>query len=136
MSTIIRFIITFVLYFFAFLVTSLFILYIENRELDKYISKKMSTIRENGAARSQSQDEVSAQVDEIGESFDEMDESMGEIHESLDEIGESLDKMDESMDRLIEFKRIMRDYSNLKVKRIEARENFCESQFWNEKNIH
>lgn len=150
MSTIIELIITFVLYFLAFLVISLFILYIENRKLDKYISNYFRKIDESRAARSQSQDEVSAQVDdihesideldksfdEIGESMDEMDESMDEISESLDEIGESLDKMDESMDRLIEFKRIMRDYSNLKIKRIEARENFCESQFWDEKNIH
>ena len=122
MSTIIRFIITFVLYFLAFLVTSLLILYIENRKLDKYISNYFRKIDESRAALDESQDESCAQVDEI--------------HESLDKISESFDRMDESMDRLVEFTRIMRDYSNLKIKRIEARENFCESQFWDEKNIH
>ena len=44
--------------------------------------------------------------------------------------------MDERLDRLIEFKRLMRDYSNYKIKMIEARENFREPEFSDEKNIH
>lgn len=143
MSTIIELIITFVLYFLVALAAALPIAIFHTRKMDKLISNYFRTIRESRAARSQSLDEVSAQMDEldksfdeIGESFDETGESLNEIGESLDEIGESLDRIDKSMDRLIEFTRIMRDYSNLKIKRIEARENFCESQFWNEKNIH
>lgn len=157
MSTIIELIITFVLYFLVALAAVLPLAIFHTRKMDKLISNYFRKIDESGAARSQSLDEVSAQVDELGESFDEMHEDIGEmgedidemhesfdemhesfdeINESLDRIDKSLDKMDESMDRLVEFKRIMRDYSNLKIKRIEARENFCESQFWNEKNIH
>ena len=114
-AVIIRVIITFVTYFSIFLAAYLPIMYIENRKLDKHISNKMSTIRESGAELDKSLDEVRAQLDRIDK--------------SLDKIDKSLDKMDESMDRHVEFTRLMRDYSNYKIKRIEARENFCESQF-------
>ena len=143
MSTIIKFIITYALYFLVALAAALLVAYIETRKFEKHISNKMSTFRESGAARTQSQDEASAQVDEIHESADEIHEDMDEIHESIDEIGksldkmsESVDKMSESMDRIIEFKRLMRDYSNYKIKMIEARENFREPEFSDEKNIH
>ena len=129
MSTIIEFIITFILYFLLTLAVALPIVFIEIRKMDKLISNKMSTFRESRAALDESQDEVSAQVDEIHE-------DMGEIGESLDSISESLDRMNESMDRTIEFKRLISEYLDYKIKRIEARENFCESQFWDEKNIH
>lgn len=86
------------------------------------MSNYFREIDEICAAPLQSLKEVHAQVDELAKPVDKMNES--------------LDKMNESMDRTIEFKRLMRDYSNLKIKRIEARENFCESQFWDEKNIH
>ena len=157
MSTIIELIITFVLYFLAALAISLPLAIFYTRKMDKLISNKMSTFRESRAALDESQDEVSAQVDEIhedmgemSEDIDEMSESIGEIHEDTDEIGESfdeidksldsisesLDRMNESMDRTIEFKRLISEYLDYKIKRIEARENFCESQFWDEKNIH
>ena len=150
MSTIIELIITYVVTFLACLAGGLPVAYIEMRKLEKHIANKMSTFRESRAAHSQSQNEVSAQVDEIHEdideihedideidkSFDEMHESMDEIDKSLDSISESLDRMNESMDRTIEFKRIYSEYLDNKIKRIEARENFCESQFWDEKNIH
>lgn len=129
MSTIIELIITFVLYFLVALAAALPLAIFQTRKMDKLISNYFRKIDESRAALDESQNEARAQVDEIHESMDE-------ISESLDKIGESFDEMDESMDRLIEFTRIMRDYSNLKIKRIEARENFCESQFWNEKNIH
>lgn len=129
MSTIIEFIITFVLYFLVALAAALPLAIFHTRKMDKLISNYFRKIDESGAARLQNLKEVHAQVDELDKSFDK-------INESLDSIDKSLDKMDESMDRLIEFKRLMRDYSNYKIKRIEARENFCESQFWNEKNIH
>ena len=119
MSEIIGLIISYVIAYLLALAISLLIAYIEIRKLDKHISNKMSTFRESGAA----------QVDEISESFDEIHQSIDEIHQSIDKMNESLDKMDKSMDRIIESKRILRDYSNLKIKRIEARENFCESQF-------
>lgn len=115
MSTIIAFIITFVLYFLVALAAALPLAIFHTRKMDKLMSNYFRKIDESGAALDESQDESRAQVDEI--------------HQSIDEIGKSLDKMDESMDRTIEFKRLMRDYSNLKTKRTEARENFCESQF-------
>ena len=129
MSEIIGYIISYVVAYLLALAIVLPIAYIEIRKLDKHISNKMSTIRENRAARDESLDESRAQVDEISESFDEISESFDEIHQSIDEMSKSFDRMDKSMDRIIESKRIMRDYSNLKIKRIEARENFCESQF-------
>lgn len=129
MSTIIELIITFVLYFLVALAAALPLAIFHTRKMDKLMSNYFRKIDESGAARLQSLKEVHAQVDELGESFDEM-------HEDIGEMSESFDKMDKSMDGLIEFKRLMRDYSNYKIKRIEARENFCESQFWNEKNIH
>ena len=129
MSEIIGYIISYVVALLLSLAIALPIAYIEIRKLDKHISESIRKFRESGAARNESLDESRAQVDEIHESFDE-------IHQSIDKINESLDKIDKSMDRTIEFKRLMRDYSNLKIKRIEARENFCESQFWDEKNIH
>ena len=76
-------------------------------------------LRENRAALDESQDESRAQVDEF-------DESADEIHESSDE-------KDEYLEGLIEFTRIMRDYSDYKTKMIEARENFCEPEFSDEK---
>ena len=150
MSTIIEFIITFVLYFLVALAAALPIAIFYTRKMDKLISNYFREIDESCAARLQSLKEVHAQVDEldksfgeihedmdeIHESFDEIHEDMDEIHESFDKMDKSFDKMDVRLDRLIEFKRLMRDYSNYKIKRIEARENFCESQFWDEKNIH
>ena len=150
MSTIIESIITFILYFLVALAAALPIAIFHTRKMDKLISNYFRKIDESCAARLQSLKEVHAQVDElakpvdetsestdeINESFDEINEDMDEIgesfdeiHESIDEMNESLDKMNKSMDRTIEFKRLMRDYSNYKIKRIEARENFCESQF-------
>lgn len=122
MSEIIGYIISYVVAYLLALAIVLPIAYIEIRKLDKHISNKMSTIRESRAARDESLDESRAQVDEINESIDE-------IHESIDEMSKSFDRMDKSMDRIIESTRLIRDYSNLKIKRIEARENFCESQF-------
>ena len=143
MSTIIELIITFVLYFLVALAAVLPIAIFHTRKMDKLISNYFHEIDESCAARLQSLKEVHAQVDELAKPADETSESTDEIHEDMDEIHESLDKMDKSfdemdvrLDRLIEFKRLMRDYSNYKIKRIEARENFCESQFWDEKNIH
>lgn len=150
MSTIIELIITFVLYFLVALAAALPLAIFHTRKMDKLISNYFRKIDESRAALDKSQDESRAQVDEISESIDEIHESademsksfdeihqyIDEMNESLDKIDKSLDRMDESMDRTIEFKRLMRDYSNYKIKRIEARENFCESQFWNEKNIH
>ena len=129
MSTIIELIITFVLYFLVALAAALPLAIFHTRKMDKLISNYFRKIDESGAARLQSLKEVHAQVDELAKPVDE-------TSESTDEIGESLDRIDKSMDRTLEFKRLMRDYSNLKIKRIEARENFCESQFWDEKNIH
>lgn len=143
MSTIIELIITFVLYFLVALAAALPLAIFHTRKMDKLISNYFRKIDESRAALDKSQDESRAQVDEIhesadeihesademSESFDEIHQSINEMNESLDKINESLDRMDESMDRTIEFKRLMRDYSNLKIKRIEARENFCESQF-------
>ena len=143
MSTIIEFIITFVLYFLVALAAALPLAIFHTRKMDKLMSNYFREIDESCAARLQSLKEVHAQVDELAkpadeihEDIDEMHESFDEIHEDIDEMNESFDNMDVRLDRLIEFKRLMRDYSNLKIKRIEARENFCESQFWNEKNIH
>ena len=150
MSTIIELIITFVLYFLVCLAAALPIAIFHTRKMDKLISNYFRKIDESCAARLQNLKEVHAQVDELAkpadeihedideihEDIDEMHESFDEIHKDIDEMNESFDKMDVRLDRLIEFKRLMRDYSNLKIKRIEARENFCESQFWDEKNIH
>ena len=150
MSTIIEFIITFILYFLVALAAALPLAIFHTRKMDKLISNYFREIDESRAARLQSLKEVHAQVDELAkpvdeihkdigeihEDIDEMHEDIDEIHESIDKMNESVDKMDVRLDRLIEFKRLMRDYSNLKIKRIEARENFCESQFWDEKNIH
>lgn len=115
MSTIIELIITFVLYFLVALAAALPLAIFHTRKMDKLMSNYFRKIDESHAALDKSLDEVSAQVGELDK---------------------SLDRIDKSMDGLVEFTRIMRDYSNLKIKRIEARENFCESQFWDEKNIH
>ena len=150
MSTIIEFIITFILYFLVALAAALPLAIFHTRKMDKLISNYFRKIDESCAARLQSLKEVHAQVDELAkpvdetsestdemhESFDEIHEDIGEMHESLHEIGKSLDRMNESMDRTIKFKRIISEYLDNKIKRIEARENFCESQFWDEKNIH
>ena len=119
MSEIIGYIISYVVALLLSLAIALLIAYIEIRKLDKHISNKMSTFRESGAA----------QVDEMSKSFDEIHQSIDEINQSIDRMSKSFDRMDKSMDRIIESKRIIRDYSNLKIKRIVARENFCESQF-------
>ena len=136
MSTIIEFIITFILYFLVALAAALPLAIFHTRKMDKLISNYFREIDESCAARLQSLKEVHAQVDELAkpvdetsESTDETSESFDEIHQYIDEMNESLDKINKSMDRTIEFKRLMRDYSNYKIKRIEARENFCESQF-------
>ena len=154
MSTIIELIITFVLYFLVALAAALPLAIFHTRKMDKLISNYFHEIDESRAALDKSLDEshaarlqnlkeVHAQVDELAkpvdetsESTDEISESVGEIHKSFDSINESLDRMNESMDRTIEFKRIISEYLDNKIKRIEARENFCESQFWDEKNIH
>ena len=129
MSTIIEFIITFVLYFLVALAAALPIAIFHTRKMDKLMSNYFHEIDESLAARLQSLKEVHAQVDELAKPVDETDES-------IDRIDESSDEKDEYLEGLIEFTRIMRDYSNYKTKRIEARENFCESQFSDEKNIH
>ena len=136
MSTIIELIITFVLYFLVALAAMLPIAIFHTRQMDKLMSNYFRKIDESCAARLQSLKEVHAQVDELAKPVDELakpvdetDKSFDEIHQSIDKMNESLDKMNKSMDRIIESKRILRDYSNLKIKRIEARENFCESQF-------
>ena len=136
MSTIIELIITFVLYFLVCLAAALPLAIFRTRKMDKLMSNYFRKIDESCAARLQNLKEVHAQVDELAKPAGEIHEDMDEIRESLDKMDKSFDKMDVRLDRLIEFKRIMRDYSNLKIKRIEARENFCESQFWDEKNIH
>ena len=122
MSEIIKFIITYIIYFLVCLAAILPIAIFHTRQIEKLMSNYFHEIDEIDAARLQSLKEVHAQVDKLDKSADEM--------------SESFDKMDVRLDRLIEFKRLMRDYSNYKIKRIEARENFCESQFWDEKNIH
>lgn len=129
MSEIIKFIITYVIYFLVCLAAMIPIALYHTRQIEKLIDNFFHEVKENRAAHLQSLKEVHAQVDKLAKPVDE-------TSESTDEIGESLDRMNESLDRTIEFKRLMRDYSNLKIKRIEARENFCESQFWDEKNIH
>ncbi len=136
MSEIIEFIITFVVAYLLSLAILLLFLSIEDRKLEKKISGSLRKIDESRAAPDETPDEGRAQWEEIDESEDEFDKSMDEISESEDEISESLDRMNESMDRTIEFKRIISEYLDNKIKRIEARENFCESQFWDEKNIH
>lgn len=157
MSKIIELIITFALYFLVALAAALPLAIFYTRKMEKLISNYFHEIDEIDAARLQSLKEVHAQVDELAnpvdetsESTDEMSESISEIHEDIDEMHESfdeihkdigeihqsLDRMNESMDRTIEFKRIISEYLDNKIKRIEARENFCESQFWDEKNIH
>ena len=150
MSEIIKFIITYIIYFLVCLAAMLPIALYHTRQIEKLMSNYFHKIDEIYAAHLQSLKEVHAQVDklakpvdETSESTDEMSESAGEIHEDVDEIHESSDEKDESSDEkdeyiegLIEFTRIMRDYSDYKTKMFEARENFCESQFWDEKNIH
>ena len=164
MSTIIELIITFVLYFLVALAAALPLAIFYTRKMDKLISNYFHEIDEIDAAHLQSLKEVHAQVDklakpvdetsestdrisesvgeidedidEMHESFDEIHKDIGEMHQSINEMSESFDRMNESMDKIIEFKRIISEYLDNKIKRIEARENFCESQFWDEKNIH
>ena len=143
MSTIIELIITFILYFLVALAAALPLTIFYTRKMDKLVSNYFRKIDESGAARLQNLKEVHAQVDELAnpvdetsESTDEIHKDIGEIHKDIGEMSESLDRMNESMDRTIEFKRIISEYLDNKIKRIEARENFCESQFWDEKNIH
>ena len=108
MSEIIGYIISYVIAYLLALAITLLVAWLMFRKTEKHISNKMSTFRESRAARLQSLKEVHAQVDEI----------------------------DESVDRIIESTRAIRDYSNLEIKRIEARENFREPEFSDEKNIH
>ena len=136
MSEIIVLIISYVIAYLLALAISLPIAYIEMRKLEKHVHDSIRELRENRAALDESQDESRAQVDEIHEDIDEIGESADEIGEDIGEIHESSDEKDEYLEGLIEFTRIMRDYSDYKTKMIEARENFCESQFWDEKNIH
>ena len=157
MSEIIKFIITYIIYFLVCLAAMLPIAIFHTRQIEKLMFNYFHEIDESLAARLQSLKEVHAQVDELAKPVDETDESMDEMHESMDEIhkdigemnediGEihkdidkmdkSFDEMDVRLDRLIEFKRLISEYLDNKIKRIEARENFCESQFWDEKNIH
>ena len=125
MSEIIGLIISYVIAYLLALAISLLVAWLIFRKTEKHVRDSIRELRENRAALDESHNESRAQIDEIHESSDEKDE----IHESSDE-------KDEYLEGLIEFTRIMRDYSDYKTKRIEARENFCESQFWDEKNIH
>ena len=136
MSTIIELIITFVLYFLVALAAALPLAIFYTRKMEKLISNYFHEIDEIDAARLQSLKEVHAQVDKLAKPVDETSESTDETDKSFDKIDESSDEKDEYLEGLIEFTRIMRDYSDYKTKMIEARENFCESQFWDEKNIH
>ena len=129
MSEIIKFIITYIIYFLVALAAALPLAIFHTRQIEKLMSNYFRKIDESYAARLQNLKEVHAQVDEL-------DKSAGEIDKSLDRISESFDEMDERLDRTIEFKRLISEYLDNKIKRTEARENFCESQFWNEKNIH
>ena len=129
MSEIIKFIITYIIYFLVCLAAMLPIAIFHTRQIEKLIDNFFHEVNESCAARLQSLKEVHAQVDEL-------DKSAGEMSESLDEMSESFDRMDERLDRAIEFKRLMRDYSNYKIKMLEARENFREPEFSDEKNIH
>ena len=122
MSEIIGYIISYVIAYLLSLAISLLVVWLIFRKTEKHVHDSIRELRENRAALEKSHNESRAQVDEF-------DESADEIHESSDE-------KDEYLEGLIEFTRIMRDYSDNKIKRIEARENFCESQFWDEKNIH
>ena len=157
MSEIIKFIITYIIYFLVCLAAMIPIALYHTRQIEKLIDNFFHEVKESRAARLQNLKEVHAQVDELDksadetdedideinedidemhESFDEIHKDIGEMHESLHEIGKSLDRMNESMDRTIEFKRLISEYLDYKIKRTEARENFCESQFSDEKNIH
>ena len=129
MSEIIKFIITYIIYFLVCLAAMIPIALYHTRQIEKLISNYFRKIDESYAARLQNLKEVHAKVDELAKPVDE-------ISESADEMSESFDRMDERLDRNIEFKRLISEYLDNKIKRIEARENFCESQFWDEKNIH
>ena len=122
MSEIIKFIITYIIYFLVCLAAMIPIALYHTRQIEKLMSNYFHEIDESRAARLQSLKEVHAQADKLVK--------------PVDETSESTDEKDEYLEGLIEFTRIMRDYSDYKTKRIEARENFCESQFWDEKNIH
>ena len=122
MSEIIKFIITYIIYFLVCLAAMIPIALYHTRQIEKLMSNYFRKIDESHAARLQSLKEVHAQVDKLAK--------------PVDETSKSLDRMNESMDRTIEFKRLISEYLDNKIKRTEARENFCESQFWDEKNIH
>ena len=115
MSEIIGLIISYVIAYLLALAISLLVVWLIFRKTEKHVRDSIRELRENRAALDESHNESRAQIDEIHESSDEKDEYL---------------------EGLIEFTRIMRDYSDYKTKMIEARENFCESQFWDEKNIH
>ena len=122
MSEIIGYIISYVVAYLLALAISLLVVWLIFRKTEKHVHDSIRELRENRAALEKSHNESRAQIGKF-------DESAGEIHESSDE-------KDEYLEGLIEFTRIMRDYSDYKTKMIEARENFCESQFSDEKNIH
>ena len=115
MSTIIEFIITFVLYFLVALAAALPLAIFHTRKMDKLISNYFHEIDESCAARLQ---------------------SLKEVHTQVDKLAKPVDETSESADRIIESTGLISEYLDNKIKRIEARENFCESQFWDEKNIH
>lgn len=115
MSEIIKFIITYIIYFLVCLAAMLPIALYHTRQIEKLMSNYFHKIDEIYAARLQSLKEVHAQVDELAKPVDEISESA---------------------DRTIESTGLISEYLDNKIKRTEARENFCESQFWDEKNIH
>lgn len=121
---------SFVTTFFVCLAAILVVMLIDKRDFDK------STTKNRRAARRQSQKEARAQAKELYKSTIEFNKSKEEFDKAAIKFDKSLDRMNESMDRTIEFKRLMRDYSNYKIKMIEARENFREPEFSDEKNIH
>lgn len=112
MSEIIKFIITYVIYFLVCLAAMLPIALYHTRQIEKLIDNFFHEVKESRAARLQSLKEVHSQVDEL-------DKSAGEISESLD--------------KTIEFKRLISEYLDNKIKRTEARENFCESNLGRKK---
>lgn len=126
MSAIIELIITFVLYFLVALAAALPLAIFHTRKMDKLISNYFRKIDESRAALDESQDESHAA----------RLQSLKEVHAQVDKIDKSLDRTIESLDRTIESTGLISEYLDNKIKRTEARENFCESQFWDEKNIH
>lgn len=115
MSEIIGLIISYVIAYLLSLAISLLVVWLIFRKTEKHVHDSIHELRENRAALDESHNESRAQIDEIHESSDEKDEYL---------------------EGLLEFTRIMRDYSDYKTKRIEALENFYKNQLWDKKNIH